>query len=496
MSRNINNNEDLTEDDYYPEIEIDDFHDFDKEILEEINFAREFPSEYALKLEEILNSIKNEKTNYLFLENCSFIYNDLIGSLTESINFLKKQKKLPSLSFHLSLLDSCESLLNQYLYNPDYKNNNSTFENRLKIFGKPFGENYEIMCYDMFDPEFIVINLILCDGDRDKFGRKIIFNPNLQFIGIISGFLSPKKICIIINCSEDIFEINEQVPQEIQNKFKARKALYNSKNIPSKITKNFAKKKPYIQPYMLFSKKKENKKSEIKINDDKNAKQRNNLRGKNNNMKDNNYKLRNPPKISKETNNFDYDDFDEDEFFEREFDTNYGKIEKEKNSQKRIFKTSSTTKDGIQKTIITKIVENVDRNGIKKGYYIEEEEKNGGRYILDKEKIEKEKIDMKKIKKMEEGEIKRIANEKYKKKIKEIPIKIKGRISDINEKEYFDEEQKGGNYDIPDGAIDIREERKTITDANGEPVLEIIKTITYEDGSVQKFVDRQAFGEE
>ena len=87
-------------------------------------------------------------------------------------------------------------------------------------------------------------------------------------------------------------------------------------------------------------------------------------------------------------------------------------------------------------------------------------------------------------------------NEKYKKKIKEIPIKIKGRITDINEKEYFDEEQKEGNYDMPDGAIDIREERKTVTDSNGEPVLEIIKTITYEDGSVQKFVNRQALGEE
>jgi hypothetical protein len=94
MSQNINNNEALSEEEYYPEIEIDDFDKFDLEILEEINFARESPSEYALKLEDILKSIKDEKTTYLFLENASFIYTDLIGSLTESINFLKKQKKL------------------------------------------------------------------------------------------------------------------------------------------------------------------------------------------------------------------------------------------------------------------------------------------------------------------------------------------------------------------------------------------------------------------
>lgn len=491
MSHNLNNNEALIEDDYYPEIEIDDFNYFDQEILEEINYAREFPSEYALKLEDILNSIKAEKTNYLFLENASFIYNDLIGSLTESINFLKKQKKLPSLSFHQSLLDSCESLINQYLYNPNYKNNNSTFENRLKIFGQPLGENYEIMCYDMFDPEFIVINLILCDGDKEKFERKTIFSPNLKFIGIISGILSPNKICTIINSSEDIYEINELVPPEIQNEFKSKKALYNSKNIPSKITKNFAKKKPCIY---WGSKKKE---TEMKNKDIKNAKQSNILRN-NKNMKESISKLRNPPNKNKIKNIFDYnlEDLDEDEFFEKEFDTNYGKIEKEKNSQKRVFKTYSTNENGVQKTIRTTIVENIDKKGIKKGYYIEEEEKNGGRYFLDKEKIEKEKEDMKILKEMEKKEKGRIANEKYKKKIKEIPIKINRKIGEINEKEYFDEEQKERNYDMPDGAIDIREERKTITDSNGEPVLEITKTITYEDGSVQKFVDRQGVGEE
>ena len=263
MSQNINNNEALSEEEYYPEIEIDDFDKFDLEILEEINFARESPSEYALKLEDILKSIKDEKTTYLFLENASFIYTDLIGSLTESINFLKKQKKLPSLSFHPSLLDSCENLLYEYLYNPNYKNTNSTFENRLKSCGQPFGENYEIMCYDMFDPEFIVINLILSDGDKKKFERNVIFNPKMKYIGIISGFLNPTKICTIINCSEELLYIDEPVTQEIEKEFKTRKALYNSKDIPTKRAKYFSNQKLDI-----------NQKQKVKSNE-KNIKQKN-----------------------------------------------------------------------------------------------------------------------------------------------------------------------------------------------------------------------------
>lgn len=489
MSQNINNNEALSEEEYYPEIEINDFDKFDLEILEEINFARESPSEYALKLEDILKSIKDEKTTYLFLENASFIYTDLIGSLTESINFLKKQKKLPSLSFHPSLLDSCENLLYEYLYNPNYKNTNSTFENRLKSCGQPFGENYEIMCYDMFDPEFIVINLILSDGDKKKFERNVIFNPKIKYIGIISGFLNPTKICTIINCSEELLYIDEPVTQEIEKEFKTRKALYNSKDIPTKRAKYFSNQKLDI-----------NQKQKVKSNE-KNIKQKNtNILRNNNNTKNISNNLRNPPNRIKSQNNIDsdLDYFGELDFYEKEFDTNYGKYEKDKNSYKKMFKTVSTTENGVQRTIITRIVENVDSNGIKKGYYIEEEEKNGDQYIKgrDSGKIEIGKKDMKINKYMEKRGNERISNEKYQKRIKEIPIKIKGKIGDINEREYFDEGSNEINYELPDGAIDLKEEKKTITDSNGEPAVEITKTITYEDGSVQRFVDRQSLEEE
>ena len=47
------------------------------------------------------------------------------------------------------------------------------------------------------------------------------------------------------------------------------------------------------------------------------------------------------------------------------------------------------------------------------------------------------------------------------------------------------------NQNLPDGAIEMQVQHKTITDSNGEPALEITKTITYDDGSVQKFVDNQ-----
>jgi hypothetical protein len=506
------------EEKYIPEIdiEIDDFDQFDEQIFNEINQAREFPDQYVLKLEDILNSIKSKETNYLFLENAAFLYDDLLGSLEDSIKFLKSQKKLPGFKRHWSITDSCERLLYEYVYDQNYKNNNNTFEKRIKEYGQPYGENYEIINYDMFDPEFIVINLILGDGDRNKFERKVIFNPNLQYIGISSGILPPNKVCTIINCCEEFFGINENVPKEIQNKYKSKKNNYNSKTIKSKKSNNYLRevpdfnwknqktKKNEVKKYKAVKKVKKDKKKEDFRKYDEIKTNSNILRGKKQNIA-NNVIIKDQPDsqtINDAFNAFDYDlgNFDEEEFFEKEFDTNYGKYEKEKNSHKKLFKTSATNENGQQTTITTTIVENVDKNGIKRGYYVEKEDNvnvETKNYINKKEnerdkneRIEKEKRDMKILKDMERKEKERIEKQKYdKNRIKEIPIKLKGK-KEFDENEYFDDEQYDDpNAELPEGAVGMHVKHKTITDSNGEPSISVTKTITYPDGSIQQFVN-------
>ena len=475
QEKSVNNNiiiNEEEEEEYIPDIEIaiNDFDIFNQEILSEINYAREFPGEYALKLEDILKAVKDKNENYLFLENVPFIYNDLSGSLNDSIKFLKAQKKLPPLKYEQSISDSCENLLNMYVNNQNYKNNDSSFENRIKICGKIFGENYEIINYDIFDPEFLIINLILSDGDKSLFARKVIFNSNIKYIGIISGILPPNKICIIIDFSEEFHEKSDKIDE---NKFKGKKNIYNSKVMTSK--KSYYKKE--IERNSWYSKnKKENK----------------DIKNKNKGDNTNNNQLRGAPKkqiIQKSIFDYDLENFDEEEFFEKEFDTNYGKYEKDKNSHKKMFSTTTTTEKGVQKTITTTIVENIDRNGIKRGYFIEKEENNRNKYNKEREKeyIEKEKRDMKILKEMEKKEKERMKNNK----IKEIPLKLKGK-KDGDEREYLDKSQeKDENIELPEDAINIDVQHKTITDENGEPKIETTKTITYKDGSIQQFIESQ-----
>ena len=488
-SHNINNYKKITEEeeeDYSPEldIKIDDFNFFNQEILDEINDAREFPDKYAEKLELILKNLKTKDEKYIFLESVPFIYNDLYNSLNDGIKFLKSQKKLPCLSFLDPIADACDILVDEYVKNINYKNNNLTFEKRINNYGESSGENYEIIMWDMPDPEFLVINLILSDEDKSKFTRKIIFNPNLKYIGLSTGVFPPNKICSVINFCEEFY--NEENPNPNIDQKNIKKNIYNSKIISSKISK--------INP--REDKIKLAKNSKIG-NNNKNIPLRNQNNNKNiNNNINNSNSLRNPPKknVTKGIFDYDLDNFDEEEFFEKEFDINYGKYEKEKNSHKKMFKTTTTNENGQQTIISTTIIENVDKNGIKRGYFVEKEENVEKKNYIEnekyKERIEKEKRDMKILKDMERKEKERIEKEKYnKKKIKEIPIKLKGK-KEFDENEYFDNEQYDDpKAELPEGAVGMHVQQKTITDSNGEPKVEITKTITYQDGSIQQFVN-------
>ena len=211
--------------------------------------------------------------------------------------------------------------------------------------------------FDMFDPEFIVINLILSDGDKNKFGRNVIFNPNIKYFGIASTILPPNKVLVVIDFCEDFEFDGDNIPINIQNKYKEKQNSYISNELPSKKFTNIEK-------------------------------------------NDKDIKLRDPRKRLNEKKKrdifyYDLDNLDEEEFFEKEFDTNYGKYEKEKNSYKKMFSTVATDEKGKQRTIYTTIIETVDKNGLKKGYYIEKVQK-GSKYIDSRpqEQIEKEKRDM------------------------------------------------------------------------------------------------------
>jgi uncharacterized protein YkwD len=172
----------------------ENFKSFNQEILNEINYAREKPEEYIIKLEDIKNSLPTKNEKFLYIDDIPYIYQNLYSSLENAISFLKTQKKLQKLVYLPQISNACEELKKELISNgksKDNKNNaneNIKFKERINKYGKTFGENYEIIGYNLLDPEFIILNLILSDDDLSKLGRKIIFNPNIKYIGMNANF--------------------------------------------------------------------------------------------------------------------------------------------------------------------------------------------------------------------------------------------------------------------------------------------------------------------
>ena len=51
--------------------------------------------------------------------------------------------------------------------------------------------------------------------------------------------------------------------------------------------------------------------------------------------------------------------------------------------------------------------------------------------------------------------------------------------------------EKEEDMELPENAVSMQDKQKTITDSNGELVLIIRKTITYEDGSVKTLIEKK-----
>ena len=454
----------------------ENFKSFNQEILNEINYAREKPEEYIIKLEDIKNSLPTKNEKFLYIDDIPYIYQNLYSSLENAISFLKTQKKLQKLVYLPQISNACEELKKELISNgksKDNKNNaneNIKFKERINKYGKTFGENYEIIGYNLLDPEFIILNLILSDDDLSKLGRKIIFNPNIKYIGMNANFggKDNNNNFFIIIFSEDFCE-NSKNDEALINKYKNKNPNYISKTIFYKTRNTYIDKEDQIKldnkiNNLINSAKKYKIKNKI-------PKQKNKYKNRNKKNYEQNHKIKNDIYFNYYTHRKNlYLDYDEDELFETEFEKKWGKMEKDKNFQKKIFTTSTTTENGLNTTIISEIFENV-QNGVKKGYFTEQRKMKNYDKSWRNENAEKEKRDMTILKDMERRE--------------------KERMYKINKNENKRNIERSEDDELPEGVVDIQVNKKNIVDSEGNPAVEIIKTITYEDGSVQNIIRRQ-----
>ena len=230
---------------------------FVEDVINEINFVRTKPSEYAAKLERICSSITGYKVkvgnSIMKLREGSKIFD-------ESIQYLLNIGPMEPLELCDGLSESANELLSILIIQEgvdmsEFSLDIYDLEHRLDHFGVFFGEFNEIIDYGSFDAEFVVVNFILGDGDETRTDRHTILNPQMKYCGIASGILPSTKKCTVLNVVQHYYKPGEEIPDKILQNYTYRPSAKDQfKKLNGKIGEIFFdKRNKYNQKYNIDS---------------------------------------------------------------------------------------------------------------------------------------------------------------------------------------------------------------------------------------------------
>lgn len=230
-----------------PALKIANFIKFSEKVFLELNFARTNPGKYVQKL---ANALENINDNILNIHGYGMQLLEGKEAFAEAITFLRSQESLPELIFSEGINKSSDELLSHLILHDgitmqDIEKNNYDLEKRMNHYGAAFGELDELIDYGTFDPEYVIINFIVCDGDSDRKERRIIFNENIKYVGMACGLLPSDKVCSVLNFAEYFFNPGELVPDYIVKKFKGNLNYdkHNARTVKRRTSANLYKEK-------------------------------------------------------------------------------------------------------------------------------------------------------------------------------------------------------------------------------------------------------------
>ncbi len=199
------------------EEEIVIYSKFIEEVMNEINLARTKPSEYAAKLERISSTLEGRKVK---VGKSTMKLKEGAAIFDETIQYLLNIGHMEPLELCDGLSESANELLSILIIQEgvdmsDFNLDIYDLEHRLDHFGVYFGEFSELIDYGSFDPEFIVVNFLLSDGDETRNDRHTVMNPLMKYCGITSGILPSTKKCTILNFVQHYFKPGEEIPEKM-----------------------------------------------------------------------------------------------------------------------------------------------------------------------------------------------------------------------------------------------------------------------------------------
>jgi uncharacterized protein YkwD len=160
----------------------------EKQILDEINFARAKPSEYLKLLLEFRGNYKGREIH--FPDGRILVTNEGVAALDDAINFLRTVKPAPPLAVREGMIQAAR------VHATDLVSNNrsghqgsdgSKPQDRFSRYGtwnNTVGEN---IVYDSRNSRNDIILMLIDDGTANRGHRKNLFKVDFGVIGIATG---------------------------------------------------------------------------------------------------------------------------------------------------------------------------------------------------------------------------------------------------------------------------------------------------------------------
>ena len=185
-----------------------------KLLLDEINSARTNPNGYAEKVTTYKGYFNKE---YLKRPDGKKIKTqEGAEAYEEAIKYLKARKPVGPLRASKALTKICEDLMNAVQNcDPGALDSHIDMSQVIKKYGSFEGDFSRLMEFGGETPEQVVINLIVCDGDRSRTQRNQLLDKTYKVVGIVSADHEEFTKCTIITLTHK-FDY-EADPDDVEN---------------------------------------------------------------------------------------------------------------------------------------------------------------------------------------------------------------------------------------------------------------------------------------
>ena len=185
-----------------------DYEEIAEEIFKEQNEVRKNPKSYIEKLQ---NSLKYYYNNHLFREGeVPIATYEGVEAVKDAINFLKNQSPVQELIYSKDIGLSCKDIIDDIGPKGLVTHEGTEIKNiynRLEQYCDWDGAIAENIDFGFKIPENIVMNMIIDDGDENRYQRKNLFYPHFKYVGIGIGPHKEFGFCTVIEYAYNIREI-------------------------------------------------------------------------------------------------------------------------------------------------------------------------------------------------------------------------------------------------------------------------------------------------